>query len=275
MHTLGLRTTMSDNTDIADSDDPERSGSPIEPVEYLDRLNATSVEPSRPDIDTLAELQQLHLQTVPFTNLYVRNGIGTSPYPAESVPRIITSGGGLCYDLNGGFAWLLTEHGYDVTLLSGRVKRDDGSFGQEYDHLALLVEDHLVDVGFGDFARQPLPLDGTLRTDVSGTYRIIKHDDVYTAQKRMDDGWTDEYRFRTTPRTLEEFTEMTKYHTTSPDSPFTGDLLVTRATENGRVTLSGETLTITAYEERRKQHVPPERLNDLLHSEFGLAQVRQ
>lgn len=42
------------------------------------------------------------------------------------------------------------------------MKRDDESLYPEYHHLALLVDEHLVVVGFGDFARNPLPLDGTL-----------------------------------------------------------------------------------------------------------------
>lgn len=247
------------------------SVSRMKSVEYLDRLNTATEDFSSSDINTLAELQQLHVQKIPFTNFYVRKGNGTSLDTEEVVPRIIASGGGLCYDLNSAFAWLLTELGHDVTLLSGRVNRGDGSFSPEYDHIALLVSDHVVDVGFGDFARQPLPLDGDPRTDVSGTYRVFKRDDHYAAQKRTDDSWKDEYRFKAISRTPDEFAEMAKYHSTSPNSPFSGDLLVTHATENGRVTLSGETLTITEHGEQRKQSVPSEQLNELLHDEFGLS----
>lgn len=238
---------------------------------YLHRLGAADEDIPFSDIDALAELQRLHVQTVPFTNFYVRNGDGTSLDADEVVPRIIASGGGLCYDLNRAFAWLLAKLGYEVTFLSGRVNRGDGSFGPAYDHIALLVDDHVVDVGFGDFARQPLSLTGDPHTDVSGTYRVLKREGHYTAQKQTADGWTDEYRFETTARMPDEFAEMADYHATSPDSPFTGDLLATRATEHGRVTLSGDTLTITEHGERRKRHVPPERVNDLLRDEFRLS----
>ncbi|WP_330633362.1 arylamine N-acetyltransferase family protein [Halocatena halophila] len=243
----------------------------METKTYFHRLDASGETFESPDIDALSRLQRLHIQTVPFTNFYVRRFNGASLDPAEVVPRIIASGGGLCYDLNSGFAWLLTELGYDVTLISGRVKRDDGSFGPEYDHLALLVDDHLVDVGFGDFARQPLPLNGDPHTDVSGTYRVVTRDDHHAAQKQTDDCWKDEYRFTLSARTLDEFVEMADYHSTSPDSPFTGPLLATRATENGRVTLSGSTLTTKKHGEQTKQHVPPERVDDLLRGEFGLS----
>lgn len=245
----------------------------MESEHYLDRIGVdTDIRPSTTP-DTLARLQRQHLLTVPFTNVHVRKGIGTTINPDTTVARIARGSGGLCYDLNGAFAWLLTELGSDVTHVSGRVSLDDGSLSPEYDHLALLVDDHVVDVGFGDFARQPLPLDGEPRTDVSGTYRIFKCDDGYAAQKRTDDDWMDVYRFTTTPRSPDEFAEMAEFHSTSPDSHFTGDLLATRATENGRLTLSGETLTITDHGTRRKQAISAERLPFVLRNRFRLSDV--
>ncbi len=70
--------------------------------------------------------------------------------------------GGFCYELNGLFAWLLEQLGYDVTRLSARtVEGIDGELGPEFDHLVLqvdLAEPWLADVGFGDTFRTPLPL---------------------------------------------------------------------------------------------------------------------
>ena len=243
----------------------------MEPTQYLERIGFDTDRESVTDIDHLARLQHHHLYTVPFTNLFVRGGDGTILHPDTVVPRIIGGGGGICYDLNGAFAWLLTELGYDVALVSARPRRDDGSYGPEYDHLALLVEDHLVDVGFGDFARRPLPLDGNHHTDVSGTYRIFEDgDDGYAVQKHTDDSWEDTYRFSTTPRAPSEFAEMAEYHSTSTDSPFTGDLLVTLPTEDGRITLSDTTLTTTERGARRKRDVPPAQVESVLRDQFDL-----
>lgn len=224
---------------------------------YLQQIGSTLDTPPRADREFLVTLQQRHLYTVPFTNAFVRDGHGTSLYPEATVPRIAGGGGGLCYDLNGAFAWLLEKVGFDVVFCSARPLHDDGSYGPDFDHLALLVDDHLIDVGFGDFARQPIPIDGTTHTDISGTYRIAEIDDEYTVQTREDDGWQDKYRFDMTPRAPTEFDEMTEYHATSPDSPFTGDLLATLPTENGRITLSDTTITITEGDTRRKQTIPP------------------
>ena len=238
--------------------------------QYLDRIDLPPDRRSRADWDLLVELQRRHLFTVPFTNVFVRDGHGTSLDPHVVVPRIAAGGGGLCYDLNGAFAWLLDAFGFDVALCSARPMREDGSYGTEFDHLALLVDDHLIDVGFGDFARQPVPINGNARSDVSGTYRVAEVDDEYAVQARADDGWRDKYRFDTTPRAPEEFAEMTDYHATSSDSPFTGDLLATLPTEDGRITLSGTSITTTERSTHRKQHVPLAQLDAVLRERFGI-----
>ena len=81
--------------------------------------------------------------------------------------------GGFCYELNGAFAALLRALRFRVTLLSGRVARQDGSYGPEFDHLTLRVdleEPWLADVGFGDCFLEPLRLGlarSTSKTDAS------------------------------------------------------------------------------------------------------------
>ncbi len=252
---------------------------------YLDRIGLSPGDESRSAL-ALETLQRRHLATVPFTNLFVYNDAGTTPEPETAVPRIVSGGGGLCYDCNGGFAWLLEELGYDVSLLSARPRHDDGTYGPEYDHLALLVEDHLVDVGFGDFARQPLPLDGGPRSDVSGTYRIVAADRdggtdstvdstiddecTHLVERQTGDAWEPVYRFDTTPRRPSAFAGMADFHATSPDSHFAGDRLATLPTEDGRLTLAGATLTITEGDRKRKEPVPPGAVETVLADRFGL-----
>ena len=68
----------------------------------------------------------------------------------------------------------------------------------------------------------------------------------------------------------DEFADRAAYHATSPDSHFAGDFLATRATEDGRFTLSGEKLTVTVQGTRRKQAVSKERLDAVLRDRFGL-----
>jgi N-hydroxyarylamine O-acetyltransferase len=229
--------------------------------QYCERIGLSPDRRSHTGWDLLVELQHRHLLSVPFTNLFVRDGRGTSLDPAVTVPRIAAGGGGLCYDLNGAFAWLLREFGFDVTYCSARPHHEDGSYGSEFDHLTLLVDGYIIDVGFGDFARQPIPLTGEIRTDISGTYRVAEIDDEYTIESQTDSGWQIKYRFETTPRTPEDFGEMIAYHSESPHSPFTGDSLATLPTENGRVTLSGTSITTTEHGKRRKEQVSSGKVN--------------
>jgi len=59
---------------------------------------------------------------------------------------------------------------------------------------------------------------------------------------------------RLTPRRLEEFSEMCHYHQTSPESPFTKKRVCSRATPDGRITLS-EMKLITTRNGRRDERL--------------------
>jgi N-hydroxyarylamine O-acetyltransferase len=128
---------------------------------YLERIHHTRhVEP---DVNTLHELQVAHLQSIPFENL----DIGLKRVIQINEPDIwnkliVNKRGGFCYELNGLFAWLLKQIGFEVTYLNARVFNSKGDLGIDFDHLALLVGiPHqsmrwLVDVGFGDSFNEPL-----------------------------------------------------------------------------------------------------------------------
>ncbi|HKY05589.1 MAG TPA: arylamine N-acetyltransferase, partial [Blastocatellia bacterium] len=125
----------------------------------------------------------------------------------------------------------------------------EGVFGPEFDHLALQVsldERWLADVGFGDSFVEPLLLDKAgEQVQPSGSYRIDRDGDALVLSEREPGGWKAQYRFTLQPRRLEDFSEMCRYHQTSPDSPFTRKPVCTLATEDGRVTLSERRLIRT------------------------------
>src|SRR5689334_2014409 len=127
---------------------------------YLDRIGYTGFR--EPTAEVLRQIHRAHLFTVPFENLDIALGreivCDEEPFLRKIVDR---RRGGFCYELNGAFATLLRELGFAVTLLSGRVPRQDGSLSPEFDHLALRVdleELWLADVGFGDSFLDPLRL---------------------------------------------------------------------------------------------------------------------
>ena len=89
--------------------------------------------------------------------------------------------GGFCYELNGLFAALLRELGYDVTLLAAEIPEPpDGTPRPERAHLVLLVrldDPWLVEVGWGEIYLQPLALrPGHEHADAPiGEYRLEEH----------------------------------------------------------------------------------------------------
>src|SRR5215216_6410072 len=105
---------------------------------YLDRINYHGA--IDPTAAALRELHRAHLLAVPFENLDIHLGRPIVLEQQALFAKIVTRRrGGFCYELNGLFALLLRDLGFDVTLLAAGVARADGSFGPEFDHLTLLV----------------------------------------------------------------------------------------------------------------------------------------
>ncbi|SFS62958.1 arylamine N-acetyltransferase family protein [Marininema halotolerans] len=229
---------------------------------YLARIGVSRV--STPDLPTLSRLIQHHLYTVPFENIDIHEGKPIHLHAETIEEKIIHQRrGGFCYELNSVFATLLGHLGYQVSLVSGRVRTASGGFGPEYDHMALLVhmeeDPYLVDVGFGDSFRSPLPLSGGKRKDVSGFYRIRHRSSphTYALEKRNGQRWLPEYLFTTQNRRLMEFEGMCIHQQISPTSIFRQKFLCTMATPGGRLTISDHHFTISERGHVQKIPIQP------------------
>ena len=163
-------------------------------------------------------------------------------------------------------------------MISARVSDNSGGFGEEFDHLAIVVEADnlwLADVGFGDSFIEPLELKlNEVQKDQNGYYRISDVDGTdYLSLQKSSDGlfFKDEYIFTLKEREWNEFEEMNNYHQTSPDSPFTQKQLCTIANENGRITLTDRNLTVTEGNEKKIIDVKDkEDFNKKLFEHFGM-----
>src|SRR6202158_2510152 len=204
----------------------------------------------RPSIDHLRSLHRGHLFTVPFENLDIHLGRKIVCDEARILHKIVNEHrGGFCYELNGAFAALLRTLGFRVTLLSGRVAREDGSYGPEFDHLTLRVdldEPWLADVGFGEGFLEPLRLASRMEQEQIGRiYRLTSIDAVFDLEVMPEGRWKKEYAFTLQPRELSDFAGMCHYYQTSPESHFTRQRICSLATPEGRITLSDEKLIET------------------------------
>ncbi|KON88623.1 arylamine N-acetyltransferase [Sporosarcina globispora] len=240
---------------------------------YLKRIDISAVQ--NLDLEYLTILQNSHMHKIPFENLDVTRKIPIGLNADAFFEKILVKGrGGFCYELNGLFQNLLSDLGYHSHLISCTVKKPDG-WVREDSHAAILVTlneiNYLVDVGFGDSVRQPLPLTGEKKTDVSGTYRIKKFSmGVYDLQRLDGREWKILYRFSDNPKKLDDFHDACLFNQTSPDSHFTHGDLATIATKNGRITLSGMTGTRSENGEKEKFELNEEEKREFLREQFNI-----
>ena len=188
--------------------------------------------------------------------------------------------GGFCYEANGLFAALLRALGFDVAMLAAEVANAAGEFGPKFDHMTLMAsldQRWLVDVGFGDSFREPLLLDERGEQVQAGrAYRILGDRNQLTLMQREEgDEWKVQYRFTLQTHTYPDYAEMCHYHQTSPQSHFTRSRICSRATEDGRITLSDMRLITTslsgAHQVRKERTLTSqEEYADTLREQFGI-----
>ena len=247
--------------------------------EYLRRIGAENFKVSA-DLKTLKFLQKQHLLRIPFENLDIHRKKPIILDEDKFYKKIVGNGrGGFCYELNGLFYKLLEKIGFKGKIISARVSDGMGNFGAEYDHLAILTEiegeEYLVDVGFGDFSAEPLKfvLD-VEQNDENGTFLIKKFDEEYfEVIKKNGDEWKSEYIFKNLKRDLAEFSEMCRFHQTSPESHFTRGKVCSVMTNEGRKTLTDKKFIETKNGKKSEGNIESdEDFQKILLRQFGIKQ---
>src|SRR5262245_34501478 len=182
---------------------------------YLSRINYTG----RLDVSatTLRELDKAHLLAVPCENLDIHLGRPIVLDERRLLRKIVNGRrGGFCYELNGTFCALLRALGFEVSMLSAGVARDDGTFDPPFDHMTLLVqleERWLADVGFGDSFREPLLLDDRGEQVQDGdAHRLVEDGEHLILERRIDDSWRPQHRFTLDPYEDRKSTRLNSSH---------------------------------------------------------------
>ena len=242
---------------------------------YLERIDYRG--PLEPTARTLRELHRAHMLAVPFENLDIHLARPIMLDDSALFSKIVERRrGGFCYELNGLFAALLGALGFRTEKLAAGVTREGGGFGPPFDHMALLVhldQRWLADVGFGESFREPLLLDERGEQMSGGhAYRIADEGESLILQRRGDDGeWADQYLFTLDAHDYPDYEEMCRYHQTSPESPFTRRRVCTRATGEGRITLSDRRLIVTSGGKQEERLLEDEReYTRALREHFGI-----
>lgn len=244
---------------------------------YLKRINYSG--PLAPTAETLRGLHVAHLLSVPFENLSIHAGepivLEDGALFAKIVGRVR---GGFCYEDNGLFAALLRALGFEVAMLSAEVANSEGGFSRPFDHMTLLVtleQRWLADVGFGDSFVEPLLIDERGEQPQGRHAYRIEPDGDYLVMARREDGgeWKAQYRFTLQPHTYEDYAERCHYQQTSPESHFTRERICSRATVDGRVTLSGMRFIETEASGERRERLlsSEEEYAAVLREQFGIS----
>jgi N-hydroxyarylamine O-acetyltransferase len=243
---------------------------------YLDRIGITQELKNR--LDDLTLLQHNHVTQVPFENLDILQGIPLSLDPNHLYRKIvIRRRGGVCYELNGLFHFLLQELDFDVSMRAATVNLN-GSWFIEGTHLTNIVrlngKDYLVDVGFGGNTPSiPIPLTGQKIYAVNAYYRVkpyLEEQNTWVLEKKEDTDWTMLYKFSEMQRVTDDFKSVCDFTQYSEKSTFNKVPVIMKVTNQGRITLRDQSLTIVEGLNKTKDTIDPEKTESMYKELFDL-----
>ena len=147
---------------------------------YMKRIGINNVLTA--DLKSLSILQISHLTHIPYENYDSLEHRLTSLNHKELYRKLITEHrGGICFELNGLYAWLLKSIGFDVRSHLSRYIIPEGEIHQRTHRVMTVTIDgerYLTDVGVNsECSRKPLLLaEGLVQSDSISEYRFEKDD---------------------------------------------------------------------------------------------------
>lgn len=200
---------------------------------YLARTGASASS-------SLAELHEAHVRAIPFENIDVMLGRTPSLDLVDIQAKLVgRRRGGYCFEHQLLFTAVLERLGYEVRRRAGRVKTGPRT------HMMSLVDDQLVDVGFGAGMLHPMPLvDGAVVDQAGWPHRLVREGALWVLQKQTAQGWERMHAFEPDVEQLPiDYLMANHYIATHPRSPFSGQLVVMRLEPGLSRRLVGTTLT--------------------------------
>ena len=207
---------------------------------YLSRIGYAG--DCRPTADNLAALVKAHRFTVPYETLDLWRRRPTTLATETLYEKIVARRrGGYCFELNGLFAWLLRELGYNVREYFGRWLLGDAQAVPMRRHRVVCVAlpagpNKIVDVGIGlPFMLSPLDFAfGSVQVRDGRRYRIVRDPTLgAVVELEMKDGWTRLFSFGTEAQLPIDFEYAHWWCQTHSDSKFLSGLWVYRPLADG------------------------------------------
>ncbi|PTI44547.1 arylamine N-acetyltransferase [Staphylococcus xylosus] len=235
---------------------------------------------NRIDLLSLNHYIHQYVSHVPFENINVQNKQPIALNDASMLYKILQEHrGGFCYEQNRFFKNYLVGKGFNVDMISATINTGNG-WAMAGSHMALKVrvnqQDYLVDVGYADVPKEAMPLSNRQEvvTDINDYFRA-SYIDTQTIEmcKYKDNRWQIQYQATDAPKNISDFEEGITYNQHNPSSIFVKKLIVSKATNHGRITLSNSHLTITNYGEKVKKPVTSDNYLAILDNYFGIDNV--
>ena len=222
---------------------------PLQIQQYLHKLQLNYLEPAA-DLATLTKLQDTHLKFIPYDNFDCLNGRITSLKRSEVFEKLIMRNrGGICFELNGLYNWLLESLGFAVTSYAARYT-DKLEVYQIRRHRVMCVnidnKRYLTDVGVNsESPRVPLELtEGLIQSDGISQYKLSK-DEIFgwlLWQKERGKPWKRLYGFTEDPMIDKDFIAVSFWCDAHPDSPFIKGKTLSIFREDCNITIRGNFL---------------------------------
>jgi N-hydroxyarylamine O-acetyltransferase len=145
------------------------------------------------------------------------------------------------------FNWLLTELGFSSRIVAARIFNDNGTLGPKFDHMSVYVKtekEFLVDVGYGDLFVTPIEIKSGLQYDGRNYFRIGKwsEQEYFVSMSPNGVDYSKRYTFSLEKVKAEDFDIICIDKQTNPDSYFVKNLICTKQTSTGRVTIFNDKL---------------------------------
>lgn len=217
--------------------------------QYLRKLQLNDFEPAV-NLAALTKLQDAHLKYIPYENFDCLNGKITSLKRQDMFNKVIMHNrGGICFELNGLYNWLLESLGFDVTSYSARFI-DKMETYQLRRHRVMCValgdKCYLTDVGVNsESPRVPLEItEGLIQSDGISQYKFTSSEfwGWLLWQKERGKIWKRLFGFTEEPQIDKDFITASFWCDAHPDSPFIKSKKLSIFREDCNITVRGNYL---------------------------------
>lgn len=248
---------------------------------YFERVGYDG--PAAPTLDVLQGLMTAHTGSIPFENLDPLMGVPVDDLSPQALTDKLVHRrrGGYCYEQNGLMGYVLTEIGFQVRRLAGRVVwmlPPDAPLGAQT-HTVLAVTfpgsqgSYLVDVGFGgQTLTSPIRFEtGNAQQTTHEPYRLNDRGDGLVLQALVRGEWKPLYVFGTQTVPQIDLKLGSWYVSTHPESIFVTGLMAALTTDDARYNLAGRNLTVHRADGSEKIRLDDAAaVVDVLSERFGI-----